>query len=554
MLTSETADAEPRPARLNRRAFLGRALGAGAALSLGSTALARAASGPFGVPSAAPPNILIVLVDQMRSPCWWPTAAALPQLLPNLARLRAGAVSFGRHYTAANDCTPSRATLLTGLHAHQTGCLITGRSELDPGFPTFGSMLRDQGYQTWWYGKWHLSHRPTLEPWGFSGGTFPSPDGAPGQGHAADPLIAEQFGGWFAEHGADGPWCTTVSFVNPHDISWWYRYTDLVAAEASVPALCTQLPPNFETPAQLHASQPGVQRSLQENAARAFGEVPFTGRGARAAWTRMLDTYLQLQRDVDHHLGTVLDVLASAPAVAANTIVIFTSDHGEYAGSHGLRGKGAGVYEEAIRVPLYVRDLRGALAGAPRIERQGLTSSVDVAPLLLTLASGSAAWRSDPSYAHLANRANLAGMLVDPAAPGRQWVLHATDEIATEFAPGRYAAEAPLHIIAIRTARAKFALYTDWRAGTMEALPHGQERELYDYATSGGRLELDNRAGASHLEPGLRQLLEHRAIPDELRAPLPAPLRAAQQNGFARYVALDSFVEGDILRREALGA
>ena len=133
-------------------------------------------------------------------------------------------------------------------------------------------------------------------------------------------------------------------------------------------------------------------------------------------------------------------------------------------------------------------------------------------------------------------------------------MLHATDEIATEFAPGRYAAEAPLHVVAIRTARAKLALYTDWRAGTMEPLPHGEERELYDYATGGGRLELDNRAGASPLEPGLRQLLEHRAIPDELRAPLPAPLRLAQQNGFARYVALDSFVDGDILRREALGA
>ena len=142
METSETSDAGPQPARLfNRRAFLGRALGAAGALSLGSSSLARAASGPFGAPSAAPPNILIVLVDQMRSPCWWPSPAATAQLLPNLARLRAGAVSFGRHYTAANDCTPSRAALVTGLHTHQTGCLITGRSELDPGFPTFGSSV-----------------------------------------------------------------------------------------------------------------------------------------------------------------------------------------------------------------------------------------------------------------------------------------------------------------------------------------------------------------------------------------------------------------------------
>jgi arylsulfatase A-like enzyme len=145
------------PPRIDRRAFLGRALRAGAALSLGSSSIARAASGPFGAPSAAPPNILVILVDQMRAPCWWPSSGALPHLLPNLARLRQGAVSFGRHYTAANDCTPARATLVTGLHTHQTGCMITNLSDLQPGFPTYGRMLREQGYRTWWYGKWHLS-------------------------------------------------------------------------------------------------------------------------------------------------------------------------------------------------------------------------------------------------------------------------------------------------------------------------------------------------------------------------------------------------------------
>ena len=53
--------------------------------------------------------------------------------------------------------------------------------------------------------------------------------------------------------------------------------------------------------------------------------------------------------------------------MAANTVIVFTSDHGEYGGSHGLRGKGAGAYEEAIRVPLLVKDNRGdADAARPR--------------------------------------------------------------------------------------------------------------------------------------------------------------------------------------------
>ena len=74
-------------------------------------------------------------------------------------------------------------------------------------------------------------------------------------------------------------------------------------------------------------------------------------------------------------------------------MIVFTSDHGEYGGSHGLRGKGAGAYEEAIRVPLIVKDPRGELTQRPRPVRTQLTSSVDVAPLLLTIASGSNEWR-----------------------------------------------------------------------------------------------------------------------------------------------------------------
>ena len=162
--------------------------------------------------------------------------------MPNLARLRDGGVSFEGHYTAANDCTPARGTLLTGLYSQQTGCLVTGGSTLAPMFPTWGTMLREHGYTTAWFGKWHLTSHDNrwtaarnayaLEPYGFSGGTYPSPDGAPGQGWRVDPLIAAQFEAWYAQAPANRPWCTTVSFVNPHDIAWWYRWSAHAASEA----------------------------------------------------------------------------------------------------------------------------------------------------------------------------------------------------------------------------------------------------------------------------------------------------------------------------------
>jgi len=513
------------------------------------TSSSAASASPARRPPAQPgqPNILVIVVDQLRFPQWFTASPVLARRLPNITRLGREGVTFAHHYTASNDCTPARATLLTGLYTHQTGCMITGGSTLDPGFPTWGTMLREHGYGTWWYGKWHLTHGDNrwtalqdagaLEPYGFAGGSYPSPDGGPGQGWRVDPLIAAEFEEWFAANGHSGrPWCTTVSFVNPHDIAWWHRWTEHVPAEREAPALVRGLPPNYETPEEMAArGKPRLQRSLQQTAARAFGPVPFTGPQARRRWEQFMDLYVKLQREVDAHVGQVLGTLQSSPRVAENTIVIFTADHGEYGGSHGLRGKGGGAYEEAIRVPLIVKDPRGRLTAAIRRPRAQLTSSVDVAPLLLTIAAGgSNAWRRERRYAHIARRADLAGILADPRAPGRSHVLHTTDEIVTEFATELYAANAPLHVVALRTAHGKYATYSNWDPSGIHLEAEGQERELYDYRTRTGRMELDNALGASPLEGRLRRQYE-RALRAELRAPLARPLAEAHGRGFEDY-------------------
>jgi arylsulfatase A-like enzyme len=491
------------------------------------------------------PNILVIMVDQLRTPAWFSASASAAALMGNLARLRNGGVSFANHYTASNDCTPARAALLTGLHTHQTGCMITGGSTLDPGFPTWGTMLREHGYRTHWYGKWHLTHGDNLwdsyenagalEPYGFSGGTFPSPDGAPGQGWRVDPHIVTQFEGWFARAPKRDPWCTTVSFVNPHDIAWWYHWSERFAPEAEPPSVVGALPPNFETPEEMiERGKPRLQRSLQETAQASFGTVPYEGPEIEQTWLPFLDLYLKLLGDVDNHIGAVLNTLSSRPDVAANTVVLFTSDHGEYGASHGMRGKGGGAYEEAIRVPLIVRDLRGQVTQAPTQERTGLTSSVDVAPLLLEIATGSSSWRADSHYSHIAARHDIAAMLSDPAAPGRDYVLHATDETVTEFAIEPYAAEAPLHVVALRTPTAKYATYSNHAPSTIKPLSEGRETELYDYSTQQGRMELRNDAGRSALEPKLAAQLQ-RAVRDELREPLPKRLESAHKRGLNDY-------------------
>jgi arylsulfatase A-like enzyme len=547
--------------RLDRRTFLKAGLAAGvvggAGVAIGvaasgggssskppaSQTTASVAAAP--IPRLAQPNILVIVVDQLRYPQWFspdPEGVGFP---PNIQRLREGAVSFARHYTVSNDCTPSRSALLTGLYTHQTGCMITGGSTLDPGFPTWGTMLREHGYDTRWYGKWHLTHRDNrwnnitgpagLEPYGFAGGTFPSPDGAPGQGWRVDPLITAQFERWIAAEGGRGPWCTTVSLVNPHDIAWWYAWSNRVPAERSAPGTVSRMPPNFETPEELLARRkPRLQRSFQVTAATSFGPVPFHGRKAHRRWLEFADLYVKIQNDVDRHIGRILDALEAQPEVAANTVIVFTSDHGEYGGSHGLRGKGGAAYEEAIRVPLLVKDPRGELTSTPEQVRTQLSSHVDVAPLLLTIGTGSDEWRRDPHYSHIAGRLDIASILADPQAPGRSHVVHATDEIVTEFAIEPYAADAPLHVVALRTPEAKYVTYSHWPAAGITPVPGGRETELYDYSSHLGRLELHNSAGENPLEASLARL-HGESMTAELQGPVSSDLAEAHIRGMADY-------------------
>ena len=164
---------------MDRRSFIKKSAAAGAGL-VGTQALA-----PFtaAAKSQRRPNILVIIVDEMRTPQWFPSQEALDTLLANLARIRNKATSFESHYTAANMCVAARGTMLTGLYGHQTGCMLTKAvaesSTLSDKFPTWGTMLRQHGYKTTWWGKWHLGPVPDkteggLEPHGFDGGTYPS--------------------------------------------------------------------------------------------------------------------------------------------------------------------------------------------------------------------------------------------------------------------------------------------------------------------------------------------------------------------------------------------
>lgn len=517
---------------MNRREFLLKSTAASAAL-LGMPAIvSRGAMAARRSQSNDKPNILLIIVDEMRAPQWFPAQPALDAILPSIARIRQGGVEFQGHYAAATACSPSRATLLTGLYTHRNGVMLNQNPKtppLNPDFKTWGSALRDYGYSTNWYGKWHLSTGDTLEPYGFDGGTYPSPNGGAQNGTNKDPHTVDQFLQWFDNQASKGPWATTISLLNPHDIMFFPDFTEDYLHEHPAAKTFSAPPPNIETTEQLIKNKPRMHRAHQAASDDRYGEMPTSGDGWQQNWTGYLNAYIAYQHLADQQIGRVLDALDTQPAVRDNTIVVFFSDHGEYGGSHGLRAKGGAVYEESIHVPLIIKDPTGRWGRHTNRPRTQLTSIVDTYGLLLTLASGGNDWRARPEYAHLAGRLDLAAILQSPAAPGRNYVLHTTDS-----PPSTY--PVPTHVIGYRTRTAKIGTYSYWKPGTGEIIAADRDTELYDYRTPGGVQEVDNDHTAKpRLFTAMDDALANDAIPNELRKPLSGGLKDVSDNALQVY-------------------
>ena len=274
--------------QMSRRGFLEACAAGGASLSqiLNRRAAAFDAV-PWSPPPALtnPPNILLIVVDQMRWPQWLNSAQeqTLQSVLPNiLGKLRNRSYAFEQYYTAATACSSARSTLLTGLYAPQTAVYAESSSStapdiLNPAFPTWAEAVQalNAAYRNnlWWFGKWHLSRcadSSPLQPYGFNTRTYPggaamnpSPDGHPNEGvnggpyngkvYASDAEIAGDFIGWLEGQAPTptkpaSPWCATVSLINPHDIasapsfSTTYFPKDKFPPPSGAPAIYTAAP------------------------------------------------------------------------------------------------------------------------------------------------------------------------------------------------------------------------------------------------------------------------------------------------------------------------
>lgn len=354
-------------------------------------------------------NMVFVFTDQERYFPSWPAELALPAR----ERLARRGVTFHNHYGPAVMCTSSRAVMLTGLQTPDNGMFENADlpyvKAMSTDVPTIGHMLRKAGYYTAYKGKWHLDAAFDRDPagqvftermdaYGFSDFGLPVDSLAHDLGgYAMDSTIAASAQSWLRNTGrpmADErkPWALFVSLINPHDIM--YFNTDepgenvqdtgkllMQAARAPRQAMY-QRQWNSTLPASLaqpfdEAGRPAAHGEFEKAWGYTLGSIP----PEPQRWQRFTDFYLNSIRSVDEQVSTLLDELDDL-ALGDDTIIVFTSDHGEMAGAHGLRGKGPFAYEEAVHLPMHVvhPDVKGGQ------DLKALTSHVDLVPSLLAMA------------------------------------------------------------------------------------------------------------------------------------------------------------------------
>ncbi len=355
-------------------------------------------------------NILFVFVDQERYFPRWPRRL----VLPGHERLARTGTELRQHYIGATMCTSSRSIMMTGLQTADNGMSenldVPWVKDLSTDIPTIGHMLRKAGYYTSYKGKWHLTrafdqefppeHLFTreMEVYGYS--DYVSPGDVVGHtlgGYSFDHVIAGSAISWLRRVGRPlsderKPWALTVGLVNPHDVM--YFNTDLpgqnVQDDGRLLSRAAQAPNDATYRAEWDMPIPGsLTQSFDEpgrpTAHKEFGKAWDYILGhippEEERWNRFNNFYINSIRSVDIQLTAIFNELDSL-GLTDDTVVIYTADHGEAGGAHGLRGKGPFAYEETFHVPMYVvhPDVRGGATC------NALTSHIDIAPSLLSMA------------------------------------------------------------------------------------------------------------------------------------------------------------------------
>lgn len=358
------------------------------------------------------PNLLFILTDEQT----YFTMKAYGNdriQTPNLNRLTETSFVFEKAYVTQPVCTPNRASVLTGLYPHSHGS-TTNNIALDESLQTLPELFSDTSYHTAYIGKWHLGdevfaqhgfdtwisiedlysnhYRDGRDPearsdyhhWLIANGYEPDrPDGKFSRQFAAKlpiehgkPAFIKERALAYVESHQTNPFILFLSYLEPHmpffgPLDSLYHPEDIL------------LPESYHH--EMGADVPLKYRLKSETIAGKYGET-------EADMRQLIANYWGLVSLVDLSIGAILDKLDTL-GLAENTIVVFTSDHGDMMGAHRLVEKQV-MYEESVRVPLIIRDLR---LGRQQMNIDQPVSHIDIVPTLLDL-------MDQPIPAHLQGR------------------------------------------------------------------------------------------------------------------------------------------------------
>jgi arylsulfatase A-like enzyme len=381
---------------LGRRQFLAASASAAALAAAG----VRAAGKSRG--ATQPPNIVVIVVDDMRFDEYG--AGGHPYLeTPHIDALAASGATFRNAYHTTPLCSPNRACILTGQYASRHGIVDnTSRSYASHRLHTFARDLQRGGYETAHVGKWHMGNDPTPRPGYDYWVSFP------GQGDITDPQLFEngklqRVPGYvtdlftdraiaFATRSRSRPFMLYLGHkaVHPQIVQRDDGSVDVSSNQGFVPAQrhrgrysgkTFRRRGNYGFSAQDRAGKPVLAATLDikhlPETLRQFGPEELDEQVSEATIQQRAEMMLA----VDEGLGRLRAALEEK-GLLENTLFVFMSDNGSFFGEHGLSIERRFPYEEAIKSPLI-------LAHPATIERRQVDAfalSIDIAPTLLEAA------------------------------------------------------------------------------------------------------------------------------------------------------------------------
>jgi len=345
---------------MERRAFL--KISGVSILAMATQARAR----PAGSPKR--PNILIIMTDQQFADAMSCAMGRKYIHTPHMDSLADNGMRFTRAYSPNPLCVPMRTSMITGRYPHQTGVQTNSKRTLDPArFTSMGKIFNDAGYETAYFGKWHVSlSAKTTEVHGFE--TFREKEAK------LDPAPAAEF----LKKKHDRPFLAVASFLGPHEICEWARKQKIPGEQLADPPPLQQRPPlrtNSDPPKNETDIMTHMRKSYQAN--RLFPVGNYT----EDDWRRHIWGYYRLIERVDGYVGTVMKALRES-GQEENTLVIFLSDHGDCHGAHHWNQKTV-FYDESARVPFIITWKGKTPKGTSRIL---LNTGVDIIPTICDFA------------------------------------------------------------------------------------------------------------------------------------------------------------------------